>query len=309
MNLTHLKYIIEVEKQGSITKAAAALFMGQPNLSKIIKDTEREVGVPIFMRSPKGIVPTDKGKEFLSYAKTIIAQLEKIEKLHSTFDEKRISFSLLLPRASYITCAFTRFLNSVEKDSGLDIKFKETNSVDAINSIADCEYNMGVIRFPINYEGFFLPIIHEKGLRIQNEWEYNSVIITSKNSALLSEASITEDVLDKYTEILHGDNIVPNVSEFYRKNDQRIKSHSRHIYVYERGSQFDILSACEDSYMWVSPMPKEILERCGLVQLSVPNIKRPNKDLLVCHENYRLTDKDKMFADKLKEVRKELAGG
>ena len=56
MNLTHLRYMVEVERLGSITKAASALYMGQPNLSKAIKEMEREVGIPIFKRSAKGVV-------------------------------------------------------------------------------------------------------------------------------------------------------------------------------------------------------------------------------------------------------------
>ena len=38
MNLTHLRYMVEVERHGSITKDAAALYMGQPTLSKAIKE-------------------------------------------------------------------------------------------------------------------------------------------------------------------------------------------------------------------------------------------------------------------------------
>ena len=38
MNLQHLKYAVEVEKTGSITQAAENLYMGQPNLSKAIKE-------------------------------------------------------------------------------------------------------------------------------------------------------------------------------------------------------------------------------------------------------------------------------
>ena len=51
MNLTHLKYALEVEKTGSITKAAENLFMGQPNLSRVIKDLEDETGIRIFSRT------------------------------------------------------------------------------------------------------------------------------------------------------------------------------------------------------------------------------------------------------------------
>ena len=40
MNLLHLKYVIEVAKAGSISKAASNLYMNQPHLSKTIKDLE-----------------------------------------------------------------------------------------------------------------------------------------------------------------------------------------------------------------------------------------------------------------------------
>ena len=75
MNLQHLKYMVEVERVGSITKAAANLFMGQPNLSKAIKEVENEIGITVFKRSAKGVFPTEKGAEFLEYAKTILVQM------------------------------------------------------------------------------------------------------------------------------------------------------------------------------------------------------------------------------------------
>ena len=51
MNIAHLKYAVEVEKTASITRAAENLFMGQPNLSRGIKDLEETLGVKIFKRT------------------------------------------------------------------------------------------------------------------------------------------------------------------------------------------------------------------------------------------------------------------
>lgn len=60
MNLTHLRYALEVERTRSITKAAQNLYMGQPNLSKAIKELEGEIGIPIFSRTSKGVGVTKK---------------------------------------------------------------------------------------------------------------------------------------------------------------------------------------------------------------------------------------------------------
>lgn len=62
MNTQYFIYAIEVEKTGSITQAANNLFMSQPTLSKAIRDMEASVGFPVFKRTSKGVVPTQRGR-------------------------------------------------------------------------------------------------------------------------------------------------------------------------------------------------------------------------------------------------------
>ena len=93
MNLQHLKYAVEVEKTGSITQAAENLYMGQPNLSKAIKELEGTLGVILFKRTSKGVLPTAQGKEFLRYAKSILDQVERMEELYRSGGEGRLYFS------------------------------------------------------------------------------------------------------------------------------------------------------------------------------------------------------------------------
>ncbi|MGN1101060.1 MAG: LysR family transcriptional regulator, partial [Huintestinicola sp.] len=82
MNLQHLKYMTEVERTGSVTKAAANLFMGQPNLSKAIKEVENEIGITVFRRSAKGVYPTPEGERFLARAKAVLEEMGKLEALY-----------------------------------------------------------------------------------------------------------------------------------------------------------------------------------------------------------------------------------
>ena len=65
MNTLYLKYVLEIEKAGSISQAAQNLFMAQPNLSKAVKDLEHELGYSIFKRTPSGVTVTERGNEFL----------------------------------------------------------------------------------------------------------------------------------------------------------------------------------------------------------------------------------------------------
>lgn len=307
MNLTHLRYMVEVERHGSITKAAAALYMGQPNLSKAIKEMELEVGIPIFKRSAKGVVPTEKGQEFLQYAKAIIVQMDKMEELYKEDSESRLDFQLMLPRASYITYAFTRFMNKLPATESADIKFKETNSLEAINAVVECDCNMAIIRYALPQEDFFTSLLAEKNLKTREVWTYDYVVLMSERSSLAECDSITESRLEEQIEVLHGDNSVPNVSAALQKKSNRMKCHKRHIYVFERGSQFDILSSVPNTFMYVSPLPQEVLKRYGLVQKPCAGEKRTNRDIFICQNSYRLSRADQLFLNELDSVIKEIS--
>ena len=101
MNLQHLKYMTEVERTGSVTKAAANLFMGQPNLSKAIKEVETEIGITVFRRSAKGVYPTPEGAEFLVRAAAVLAEMEKLEAVYKQ-DSVSEQFLFCVPRAEYV---------------------------------------------------------------------------------------------------------------------------------------------------------------------------------------------------------------
>ena len=98
MNTLHFKYAVEVAKTGSITQAAENLYMAQPNLSKAIKELEETLGITVFRRTSKGVAPTEKGEQFLVYAKRILAQLDRMERLQHHQSEDGHRFSICVKR-------------------------------------------------------------------------------------------------------------------------------------------------------------------------------------------------------------------
>ena len=166
MNISHLRYALEVEKTGSITQAADNLFMGQPNLSKAIKELEAAVGIPIFKRTYRGVVPTVQGKQLLMKAKEIMMQVEDLERMY--IGEKRASrFSVGVPRAGYISYAFTKFASEMAKEDRCMLDFIETDSEGVIDHVADGLCNMGIIRYVDASETHYKKLIAEKNLKTQ----------------------------------------------------------------------------------------------------------------------------------------------
>ena len=155
MNILHLKYAVEVAKTNSISKAAENLYMGQPNLSRAIKELEESLGIVIFDRTTKGISVTPDGEEFLQYARRIIREVDEIEDLYKNARTKKQRFSACVPRASYIAFAFAEFAKHIDTDMPCDIFYKETNSMRTISNVAKEEYNLGIVRYQSVYEPYF----------------------------------------------------------------------------------------------------------------------------------------------------------
>ena len=65
MTLLQMSYILEVDRCGSMNRAARNLFLSQSALSAAIADVERELGVTIFLRTNRGVVLSREGDEFL----------------------------------------------------------------------------------------------------------------------------------------------------------------------------------------------------------------------------------------------------
>ena len=66
-----MQYVVAIEHYGSITKAAQALYISQPSLSKYIRNLEERLGFQLFKHAGGKTIPTKEGQVFIHYAKQI----------------------------------------------------------------------------------------------------------------------------------------------------------------------------------------------------------------------------------------------
>lgn len=307
MNIAHLKYAVEVEKTASITKAAENLFMGQPNLSRGIKDLEETLGVKIFKRTSKGIVPTPQGEEFLIYAKSILAQIEEMESLYKPEKSNKLKFSISVPRATYIVGAFAKFVSEADMSKEIEFTFKETNAMRAIHNIVQENYGLGIVRYQTVFESFFDNMLRDKAMRAETLWEFEYQLLLSANDPLAERDVIDVEALAGYIELCHGDPFVPSLPMSDIKKAELSEDVTKRIYLYSRGTQMDLLSIVPHTYMWVSPIAPDQLERLGLVLRPCRGSKsRVYRDVLVSKKEYKRTAADTLFIEKLLEERDSL---
>ena len=306
-NILHLKYAVEVERTGSFTKAAENLFIAQPHLSKAIRELESSLGVSIFNRTSKGVIPTGKGREFLRYAKSILEQIDEMEALYKPMNGTKHRFDICVPRASYVSFAFTEFIKELDPEKDVDINYQETNSTRAIRLVAEEVNNLAVVRYQTIYEPYFLKALEDRNLKFQSIWEFEYLALLSRKHPLANEAVIDFPQLSKYTEIIHGDLSVPALPVAQAKEIAQAQEKKKKIAVYERGSQFEILSRIPTTYMWVSPMPKDVLKCFSLVQKPCNLSKNKYKDILIFRKGYTFSEEDQLFIAKLKDTVKAVS--
>lgn len=306
MNLLHIKYAVEIASTNSINKAAETLYVGQSALSRAIKELETSLGVTLFERSAKGMFLTPDGEIFISYAKTILKQVDDIEKLFSKGSVSKKRFSISVPRASYISNAFTQFSNLIGKDDAVELFYKETNSICAIQNILHEDYRLGIIRYAKNYDQYYKTMLDEKGLDYELIAEFRYVLVMNKNNPLASSDVITYDDLKDYIEIAHADPYVPSLPLAQIKKEELPDNINRRIFVFERASQFELLAQNPETFMWVSLIPKVLLDRYGLVQRNCQQNQREYKDVLIHRKDYSLSDLDNRFLEELIKIKRKM---
>lgn len=308
MNLLHMKYAVVVAETKSINKAAELLYVGQPTLSRAIKELETGLGVAIFERSAKGMFLTPDGETFVRYAKTVLEQVDAIEEMFKKGRASKKRFSVSVPRASYITEAFAAFSTLIEKNSPIEIFYKETNSMRTLRNVLQDNYKLGIVRYAENYDKYYKAMMEEKGLEHELVTKFRYVLLMNKNSPLAKKESITYDDLKDKVEIAHADPYVPSLPLAQIKKEELPDNSEGRIFVFERASQFELLSSNEETFMWVSAIPQKLLERYGLTQRICEENRRVYKDVLIYRKDYTLSALDNLFIEQLVKAKRNVIG-
>ena len=113
INYHHLNYFRVIASEGSISKAAEKLRLGQPTLSAQLKQFEEQLGVRLFDRQHKKLILTEQGKIALNYAQTIFKLgFEMVcSNFPSLIDQKKDDFQL--PRFLVRDWAVSEFKNKI----------------------------------------------------------------------------------------------------------------------------------------------------------------------------------------------------
>ena len=302
MNIQHLRYAVEVEKARSITEAAENLYMSQPNLSRAIRELESVLGITLFDRTPKGILPTAQGEEFLHYARSILAQFDEMTERYTKKVGGCRVLKLSVPRSSYIAQAFSRFAQLADPDLTLD--YKETNALRSIRNVAEDGYDLGIVRYQADYEKYFTDTFRDKGLQYRELWSFQYLALLRVDHPAARKALVTMKDLADSIATIQGDVYVPSL---LRENRENPGEACRAIRVYDRTSQLELISTLPRAYTWVAPVPQDVLTRYHLTLRPCEDNASRHRDVLIYRKQYILSPMDELFLEQLSRVQAELS--
>ncbi len=160
MNITQLKYVLEVAASSSMREASTKLYVSQPALSASIRELEDELGILIFERTNKGISLTDDGREFLTYAKKAVGQYGILEDRYLSKDAGKEKFSVSTQHYNFAIKAFTDVIKRMKPEKYV-FSIHETKTKEVLDDVGTLKSEVGIISFSGTNEALIKKIFRD----------------------------------------------------------------------------------------------------------------------------------------------------
>ena len=243
MTFQQLTYVVEISKCGSINKAAHKLFLSQSGISTAVRELEEELGIQFFVRSNRGVEFTPEGKEFLSYAVSLLEQKKRIESLYGEARNTSapVRFSVATQRYPFTEDAFLRMLQQTE-DNRFCFSIKETGMDAVIDDVYDHRAELGVIFLTEMTEKLIRRLLDSRELEFHEIAAVAPCIYVRKGHPLTKQTDITEADLAGYPYVSfeHDQGVATDFSEEYQIVN--LKKPARTISVNNRSTMMNVLA-------------------------------------------------------------------
>ncbi len=246
MTFQQLTYVVEISKCGSINKAAQKLFLSQSGISTAVRELEEELGIQFFVRSNRGVEFTQEGKEFLSYAVSLLEQKQRIESLYG---EARnfsapVRFSVSTQRYPFTEDAFLRMLRRTT-DNRYVFSIREAGMDAVIDDVYDHRADIGVIFLTELTEKIIRRLLDARDLDFHEIAAVSPCIYVRKGHPLANRDEVTEDDLAglPYVSFEHNQGVGTDYSEEYQLLS--MKKPPRQISVNNRATMMNVLAATD----------------------------------------------------------------
>ncbi|GAA5179321.1 LysR family transcriptional regulator [Modicisalibacter zincidurans] len=166
MELRHLRYFRVVAEELNLTRAARRLHMAQPPLTRQINNLEEELGVRLFVRSPRGLAFTPAGQFFHEHTLQILDKLEAtVAATRRLARSKRQLFGVgFVPSVFY--GQLPRLVRELRQKDDVELTLAELTTVQQIQALKAGRIDMGFGRLRIDDEEVEQEVLFEEPMMV-----------------------------------------------------------------------------------------------------------------------------------------------
>ncbi|MCA4158341.1 LysR family transcriptional regulator [Priestia megaterium] len=244
MTFQQFRYIVEIAKHNSISKAASALYVTQPSISKSVRDLEDELGITILDRTNKGVVFTKEGTELLFYAKMLLEQMESVV-YHFNKEKKAdlMKFSISSQHYSFAIEAVAKLMDYLTERK-YELTLREGMTTDVIDDVYAGRSICGILSVTDLNKSFFERYFTSKSLLFTPLASMKQHVFLRKEHPLAHLTSISLEQLRNYPYLTYQQD---DVLLHFAEEAINVDTINKLVYVKDRGAMNDLLSNT-DSY-------------------------------------------------------------
>lgn len=238
MRIQQLEYLERIVEAGSINEAAKRLFLTQPSLSNAVKELENEMGIQIFQRNSGGISLTAEGREFMTYSKQILDQVNLMNERYKNGQQRKQSFSVSAQHYAFVVHAFVELIKSVNANE-YQFTLRETETQNIFNDLAQFKSELGILYTNGFNQKIMQRLFKENNLVFTPLFVAKPHIFVSRYNPLTSKSSVNLSDLEDYPYLSYEQG---EVNSFYFSEEiLSTLSHKKSIKVSDRATIFNLM--------------------------------------------------------------------
>jgi DNA-binding transcriptional LysR family regulator len=239
MTLQQFRYIVEISKHNSISKAASALYVTQPSISKAVREMENDLGITILDRTNKGVVFTKEGTELLFYAKMLLEQAESVVyhfNKQKTMDLTK--FSISSQHYGFAIEAVANLMNYFAERK-YELTIREGKTTEVIEDVCASRSILGILSLTDLNKGFFERYFTSNSLVFTPLASLKQHVFLRKEHPLANLRSITLEQLKNYPYLTYQQD---DVLLHFAEEAINVDNIGKLVYLKDRGTMNDLLS-------------------------------------------------------------------
>lgn len=251
MNVQALRYIVAVAQAGSINKASANLYISQSSLSRAVQDLEAQIGISLFQRTSRGVIPTHEGLEFIEKARRILLEIDQLEgEYFSPVKGNQETLLVATQRCTPVISAFIRYYQKYCTGKELlNLALKEDTTDNIIRLVSSRIYGIGILHYTSDQEDMFL---HKcRGVDLETHLLDVSAVVAQLRAQhpLANLRAVSADMLLPYPHVTFSDEDITNIN--YCSDVSQYHPHilQKRIVIQDRGTLRQIIDNTDSYYI------------------------------------------------------------